>query len=182
MSRFLVLVGALLLTMLVGSEIAGHRSNVAERTARAALDAALSADDSQKKQVAFLTETAARAKAAADSIRRARPATVVKYVAVRDSAPADCQPVIEAADQLIASGQAESDSLRSALGHTEVALDSVRASLGRLRPAAVALEHASRPSLRERLTPKLGFGAAVGVDPLTRRPATAIGMTLGWTF
>ena len=50
----------------------------------------------------------------------------------------------------------------------------------RVDAAATALVKASRPSFFARLKPDIGFGAAAGIDPFTRKPSTTIGVTLSW--
>ena len=50
----------------------------------------------------------------------------------------------------------------------------------RVNTAATALVKASRPSFFARLKPDIGFGAAAGIDPFTRKPSTTIGVTLSW--
>lgn len=194
--RVLYVALAVLALILGANTLTSHRASGELKAAHDSLTVALRAGDHSRMVADLLRTRAAQAAAHADLAeaaaielaRRARRAEVVYRVAV-DSAPAECAPVIEAANAVLAIEQARADSLsgalqsvRSSLTDTRAALDSVRGSYERLRTAAVTLDNAVKPSWREKLVPKLGIGGAVGVDPFTRRPATAFGVTLGWTF
>lgn len=194
--RILWIALGLLAAILVGNTFVNRHQDSTVQAAHDSLTVALRDGERQKSLVDFLTTRASQADARADAADsaatvisgRAARATVV-YRTVRDSAPADCAPVIAAADSAISLEHARGDSLasallneRSALADTKVASDSVRASYERLRTAATTLDKAVQPSWRQKLVPKLGFGGAAGIDPFTRRPSTTVGMTLGWTF
>lgn len=132
---------------------------------------------------------AARAERAADALARREAQIVARYRQREGVAPDTCRPVLVLADSALAVADEKADSLQNAL-RTEkgvsaglrASLDSVIVAAGRTEAAATLLDHASRPSWRERLTPRLGLGATVGVNPVTGRPAVAAGLTLGWSF
>ena len=118
-----------------------------------------------------------------------------KRLAVRPALPVlpvVCKPALEAlarADSASASWQAAYAGEHAATGTLRAALDSVQrvgttlaAITTRVNDAATALVKASRPSFFARLKPDIGFGAAIGVDPFTRKPSTTIGVTLSWDF
>ncbi len=46
--------------------------------------------------------------------------------------------------------------------------------------ASKGILDATRPSFLKSLLPNVGVGAAVGINPLTRKPASVIGLTLSW--
>lgn len=166
------------------------------KAAQDTLHAAIRDGDRQKSLIDFLSNRAALAEARADSaaaradsLGRAAGRAQVRYVTLHDAAPADCRPALDAADSVIAVLAQDTVDLRktaqearSARADTKVALDSVRGSYGRLEAAATTLSRASRPSWVARLTPHLGLGIAAGIDPVTRRPSTAAGITFGWSF
>lgn len=185
-----------LAALLIGNTIVNRSGRSALSAAQDSLHVALRLGDNALRAADILgaSARAAEARAAtADSAatalaHRADRATVV-YRTVRESAPTDCAPVIAAADSVISLEHARGDSLTSALQNerkalvdTRDAFDSVSAAYGRLRTAATTLDRAVQPSWREKLVPKFGIGAVAGIDPITRRPATAAGLTLGWTF
>lgn len=182
LEKILFVVLIVLALILGANTIASHARTGELRAAHDSLVIALRNGDRSRALAAFLSTRAAQAEQRADSLAHAGRVAHVKYVAVRDAAPAECAPLAAAAEEEIALAHEETQEVRSALGDTRAALDSVRASYDRLRSAAVTLDHVAAPSWRERLVPKLGFGAAAGVDPFTRRPAMAVGVTLGWTF
>lgn len=185
-----------LAALLIGNTFVNRSSHSAIDAAHDSLQVAIRDGDVATRAATDYMHRADAAEARADAADsaatalagRATRATVV-YRTVRDSAPADCAPVIAAADSAISLEHARGDSLatalqseRSALASTKAASDTVVAAYERLRTAATTLDKAVQPSWREKLVPKLGIGAAAGIDPFTRRPSTAVGVTLGWTF
>lgn len=123
----------------------------------------------------------------ADSLARVRRVAVARYDTARATAPDTCGPVIAAADSAIGAAQAEAEMARTGLRIAQEATKEYRAALDtlvpayeRLRAAAVAVDRSARPGFLERITPRFGVGAAAGFDPLSRRPAIVVGVTLGW--
>jgi hypothetical protein len=148
---------------------------------KASADSALAVADSER----------ARGNTARADATKARAA----YASVRVNAPADCAPLVAAADTALAhasvaqaSRTAEASDLRGALlsqqnrgDSLSVALSGLTTAAGRADTALTNVVSATRPSLASRLIPHIGAGVAVGVDA-TGAPHTIIGVTLGWAF
>lgn len=205
----LALIGALALALVVAVSVSlgAHRADslsgalLHTRTAelKTALDIAINAtrgeqhldslraiaqDSLRVEHDKRLAAEASAAKIRSDFIERARVA------------PDTCGPVISAALDAIESVTAADSALKLELQadqHDKAIVvaqrDSAREALGKLIVAAHNEIVAATPttghralSLLSRLTPKLGVGAAVGIDPMTNRPAKAVGVTLGWSF
>ena len=149
----------------------------------------------QRDSVALAAEHAHRvaADARADSLR-----TV--FLERARVAPDTCGPVMAAALDALQSEEDADSALAGELRLTEhdrdTALsqrDSARAALGRLMvvaaPAALAARDVAQPSAGRRLmsflgklSPSVGVGGAIGIDPMTNRPSKTVGLTLGWHF
>jgi hypothetical protein len=185
-----------LLVGLVANSFVNRRQEGALADARDSVVVALRDSERSRALTDLLLQRTADAEARADSaeaqadtLKRLADVAKVKYDGVKAAAPAVCLPVISAADTLIARVQSRADSLDSALqsereavADMHVALDFVRASNARLEAAARVLVNVSAPSWREKLIPRFGVGAAAGVNPVTGRPAAAVGITVGWHF
>lgn len=74
------------------------------------------------------------------------------------------------------------DTLLAAVDTLVPALKSTLAANARLRAAAGHLVDVSKPSFWSHLVPKVGFGGAVGIDPVTMQPSKTVGLTLSWAI
>lgn len=117
------------------------------------------------------------------------------FWAAIENAPDTCKTVVKSATASIASLERANEALHEAVdaatlrGDTlEVALDTTSAALRKLREADARLDTATtqaikavRPSLLDRLKPKLGVGFAFGLDS-EHKPRAVFGITAGWRF
>lgn len=204
-----VTVLGLLFGAIVALSIASSRSNtrLAEaradaRAARAAAAGALALADSTlayaastKRDNARLASQRDSALATAESFERFGHAQSDAFHRLIAEAPTDCQALVETAsiallakdsaiaeqhralaisDSIAKNAQRSADSLR-------IALRFLSTSTVKLSDATKALEQAGKPSLLSRLTPRVGVGAAAGVDAFGR-PNAVLGITVGWSF
>lgn len=142
-----------------------------------------------------LTGKLARAVARADGTEVRLAAERADFAKSTTAAPDTCREVVEKARIALASASDVAQALRSAVATAtergdslQLAIDSSMAPLRRLvvadsvvGSAATAVVNAMRPSFLSRFVPKLGVGAAVGIDALYH-PNVVIGLTLGWKF
>lgn len=187
-------IGALLAVSLVASGVQRAHQGV-DAAARDSLHAALQSVERSKAwgdllfERAQLAELRADAEARrADSLERANVRARVQYVTVRETAPAECAPVIAAANAALAVSDSVSESRAAALRSSQeaasgfrAARDTAQAALARLQAAATVVDR-TRPSLLSRLAPRMGVGVAAGVNPVTGWPSLTTGITFGWTF
>jgi hypothetical protein len=180
----------------LGGSMLDRRRDGDLKTAHDSLAVALRDGARQRSLVDFLTSRAAGAEqradseaSRADSLARVLVPKRARAAQLAATAPDTCRPALDAAqvvidgqqDELAARAQSLVDA-RSALADTRAALDTLVPSYERLRAAATRLDDVSRPSLRQRLTPRFGVGGAAGIDIVSHRPAAVAGVTLGWTF
>lgn len=130
--------------------------------------------------------TADSARAAADksaeraarlSARRAPTDSCPKALVIADSTAAAWR-------EAYVNEHSATEALIPALDTTLHAGKALVVATERLDTAATALVKASRPPFFSRLLaglkPDIGVGAAIGIDPFTRKPSTTIGVTLSW--
>lgn len=143
-------------------------------------------------QYRALAETATAARDSAldrANIAEKRATTLdAKYRVLASVAPDTCRPIVIYADSALAAKDSEAVELRVALRAAQDATSNYKAGLDTLRGASVSLVSsskdllvASKPTFVQRITPHVGFGAAVGVDA-TGVPRAILGVTLGWSF
>lgn len=127
--------------------------------------------------------------ARADSLSKLTRRTIIRYGIAKAAAPDTCADVIFAADTALDAAIAQAEMAEAGRRDAEDAANSYRAgkdtalaALARLRVAGDAVVHASKPSLFERVRPRITAGVTAGVDPLTYRPAVVVGVGLGWSF
>jgi hypothetical protein len=101
-----------------------------------------------------------------------------------DSIIAAADSALEAADSTIVELRSSlglqieaTAKLRAALESEQAAHQETAGALTELRTSSTSLVGATRPSLIQRLLPKVSLGAAVGLD-MTGRPNTVVGVTL----
>jgi hypothetical protein len=193
------IIGAVVLAAVciaIGGGYASHRRQGELAGAQAALATALKQDAQEKDVLAALLARGSAAEARADSeaargdsLAKASRKTEIKYVAVKAVAPADCAPVVAAADSALSDAQVEVETTRAALTSSQeaakdyqVARDSALASLARLSAAASAVHAVASPGFIERFRPKFVVAAVAGVNPFTGHPDAVVGAGLGWSF
>lgn len=189
-----VLAGLLLTSLYVG--LSTHRGESRQiQVAHDSLRVALADAGRQQELVDFLTTRASLAEeradaeaARADSLERIAVKARVRYVDAAATAPDTCAPYIALANEALATTDSVAEARRRALQSSQeaasgfhAALDTAKASNARLRAAGTAVV-ASQPSRFSRLLPRVGVGAAAGVNPLTGHPSLTTGITFGWTF
>ena len=159
--------------------------------ARAAVQAAQTRGAAQLRVNELVLKYAAQQEAVADSAE-AVVDTVIVRARVADVKLAAAPSVRDSLTAAVAGR----DAYRSAF-HTQMAasaaLRSRGDSLARANrdltdvvrdygDASQAILDATKPSFLARLVPDVGVGAAVGIDPFTRKPSTAVGVTLSWSL
>jgi len=139
-----------------------------------------------------------RATSHADSATRTLTVVRERYRVASLAVPDTCRTIVAAADTVLATADSVVSALRSALSASDeravflqLSLDTTRAALLQLRVAAhrsvaatAQLERRIAPSFLmrlARLAPRLGVGAAGGIDRYGRANVTT-GITLGWSF
>lgn len=186
----------MLVLFALGGAYAAHSRKSNLDTTTAALATALQDASRQKSLVDFLTDRASAAEARADAeaakadlLAKVSRRSEIRYAEAKAVAPDTCDDVIFAADSALAAAQAEAEmadaARRDALDAAKdyrAGKDSALAALARLRVAGEAVEASAKPSLLERLRPRLTAGVTAGVNPITERPAVVIGVGLGWSF
>lgn len=195
-AKIIVAVVSAVVALLIGNQWGAHAQQGTLGAARDSLAAALTDAGRQKNMVDFLTTRASLAEARADaesaradSLAHVSQKALIRYTSVKATAPDTCALVIAAADSAISTAQAEAEAARNGLRSAQdaakdykAARDTALAALARLSVAAGAVQVASAPSWRERVIPRFGVGATIGVNPATGRPAMAAGLTIGWQF
>lgn len=158
------------------------------QTARAETAVAIRASQAAQARAAVYDSASKAAEARAAGATRRADEAVTRYKIARATSPDTCSLLAVAADTAIAAEAAIAPNLQNALQNEQKrgdilsgALGPVTAAAGHLRAASGTLVTASKPSILSRLTPRLGFGAAAGIDVLGR-PDALIGITLGWSF
>lgn len=184
------------LALALGGAAVSHARQGDVVSARAAFAQAKQESQRATDLIAVLTVRAGAAEmradaeaAQADSLGKLARKAELRYAAAKAVAPDTCAGVIFAADTALAGAQAEAemaeagrrDAVDAANGY-RAGKDSALVALARLRVAGDAVVHASRPSLLERVRPRITAGVTAGVNPLTYRPAVVIGVGLGWSF
>lgn len=116
----------------------------------------------------------ARADSAEAQARRHAQSADIVYIASPDS----CKPYIaQATHEVVQAYEHEKQAateLRNASGLREH-------SVTDLQSTSKALAAKSKTSFFQHLIPKVGVGAAAGIDPFTHKPSTAVGVTLSWS-
>jgi hypothetical protein len=178
----------------------GHKNALKEsittlRTAQDSLHIVLAANAVAAKEIEKKTALASESKARADSAQthaRVLDGRVAVLKARLDSTPKDTVVAAEE-EELFDVMQAETDSLTVALAartneaqQLRESLDIAQKELGDLRRAALKVDTVAtkvvsliRPNILIRLTPKPGFGVALGVDQ-TGTPRAVVGLILSW--
>ena len=137
---------------------------------------------------------ARRAVVGAHAAERLLAAVQAKTAVLVAAAPDTCAPYLRAADEARAAAVDVADawhraytSQLTATGELRVANDSLtsanaalKRSVGDLGRTGDHLAHASKPSFWSHLVPEIGVGATAGVDPITHKPAVAVGATASW--
>lgn len=196
----IALIGAVLVPAHLNSRLAS--ATAAAESARIATVAALDSAARLERIAADVRQQAKADSARADSAE-AHAAAIEQRAAVRTGsyeqaarqAPDTCRVVIAAADSALATKDSTVTALHSALDLSHkaeadltAALDTTALALKRVQDAAVpltkavtVLEKASHPSFFTRLVPRVGPGAAAGIDAYGK-PNITYGIALSWSF
>jgi hypothetical protein len=148
--------------------------------ARGAAKQALASAEHQKHRADSLEAIGQAHAGRADSVTRELKVANKKANVAIVAAPDTC-------DQYIAAVANARDLAVETADHWRVAFDAekqaaavLRGTLRDVGDASKQLVKQSKPSFLSRLTPDVGLGATAGVDPFTREPAVAVGVTLSW--
>ena len=117
------------------------------------------------------------AEARADSAEARAAAHMKAAKVIYVQAPDTCKPYIAQATKETKRAYHEE---KKAAAELRARGDILQRNVTDLSKTSQQLVAASRPSFWSHLVPQVGVGAAAGIDPITRKPATAVGVTLSW--
>jgi hypothetical protein len=198
-------IGAIILGLLGGRAVSS-RLAAARAVEQVALDQAVVAQKhadaadkfaaAQKDSADAAKRAGAIAQARADSAQHAADHYRGAFSQLAKVAPDTCKPVIVIADSALAADSVTIAGLRNviasdtaAIRHLEYSRDSLRVALTQmetagknLAKASIQLVKASKTPFWLRILPKPSLGCAAGLDPHNGRPASACGITAGWSL
>lgn len=168
MSRYLIAASALVL-LIAAAWLGWHQEQALQEARGAAWHSTqLAKADSAR---------ADSAEARADSAEARARAHIAKAKVIYIAAPDTCKPFIKQAVHEVKSAYHEE---KKAAGELRAASGIRERSVTDLRSTEKRLIDASKPSFLSHFVPSVGVGATAGIDPFTRKPATAVGVTLSW--
>ena len=177
MKKYLLFIPLILLTLYgvqqyTQRQLAGARAVAAGavRTANEALDYADSVEAAAQAHVARV-----------DTLIVYRRAAQPQRDSVVAAAPDTCGPAIAALQAEVADADSIAAGWKSAFEEEQRAAARLRAGTETVVDATDKLVKASG-GFWKAITPKVGFGGAVGYDPIENDADTVIGITLSWEF